>query len=147
MKDETERALFISGFFLFLFSMILPAYSEQINAYGFQAVIVALAGPFSAGWDSNIFHELFYRGHLLLLGLHNFILPATMFLFHKIKTGTYRWLALLFLISFLNTILFFFLNWFSADHEKLLIGYYVWVLAGLLVAYPVLVQIKLFSAE
>jgi len=103
--------------------LILPAYSEQFNAYGFQTAIVALAGPFSAGWDSNIFHELFYRGHVLLLGLHNFILPATMLLFHKIKTGTYSWLAVLFLISILNTILFFFLNWFSVDHEKLLIGY------------------------
>jgi len=68
MNSEVHRSLFITGFFLFLFSMILPAYSEQFNAYGFQTAIVALGGPFSAGWDSNIFQELFYRGHLLFLG-------------------------------------------------------------------------------
>ena len=145
MNSEVQRSLFITGFFLFLFSMILPAYSEQFNAYGFQAAIVALGGPFSAGWDSNIFQELFYRGHLLFLGLHNIILPATMIFFHKIRSGAYKWLAVLFLISFLNTILFFFLNWFSADHEKLLIGYYVWVLASLLILFPVATASKLFE--
>jgi hypothetical protein len=143
MKDETERTFFITGFFLFLISMILPAFSEQYNFYGFQTAIIALIAPFSSGWDSNVFYELFFRSHLLLLGLHNIILPVTMFMFHKIRSGAYKWLAVLFLISFLNTILFFFLNWFSADHEKLLMGYYVWVSASLLILFPVAATSKL----
>lgn len=147
MRDETIRTFFVTGFFLFLISMILPAFSEQYNVYGYQTAVVALTAPFSTGWDANFLQQLFNRTHLLFLGLHNIILPATMFLFHKIRQGGYRWLAVLYLLSLLNTILFFFVNWFSIDYEKLLIGYYVWVLAGLLVAYPAAVQIKLFSTE
>jgi len=145
MKDETERTFFITGFFLFLISMILPAFSEHSNFYGFQTAIIALIAPFSSGWDSNVFFELFFRSHLLLLGLHNIILPVTMFMFHKIKSGSHRWLAILFLISLFNTVLFFFMNRFSVDYEKLLIGYYVWVSASLCIAYPIAVSVKLVN--
>jgi len=137
MPKPGFRLLLTFSALIYLLSFFLPAYSERLNLHGYECACIAFAILFDANVtiDGGFFAELLTKGHFLLLGLHNVIVPVCLLLFKKIADGYYRWLANILAISTLNTILFFFYNYLSEEFagEELLAGYYIWVFSSVLI--------------
>ena len=125
-----------SGLLLFLISFLFPAYmvSRKIF-YGYQCAYISPALAVSGDIEGGIATHLLTRFHFFLLGLHNGILPICLLMSNKIINGKHTWVLNLFVISTLNTILFFFYNHFmvSKTNEDLQIGYYLWVLSSIII--------------
>lgn len=145
MSDNQKNWMLKPGFRLllafstltYLLSFFLPAYSERLNLYGYECAYIAFAILFDANVniDGGFFVQLLTKGHFLLLGLHNVIVPVCLLLCKKIADGYYRWLANILAISTLNTILFFFYNYFNEEitGEELMAGYYFWIFSSVLI--------------
>jgi len=131
------RLLLTFSALTYLLSFFLPAYSERLNLLGYECAYIAFAILFDANVniDGGFFVQLLTKGHFLLLGLHNVIVPVCLLLCKKIAEGYYRWLANILAVSTLNTILFFFYNYFNEEiaGEELLAGYYLWVFSSVLI--------------
>jgi hypothetical protein len=143
MKTVTAlNGIIIFGLFLYLVSFLMPAYSINYNFYGYECAYIAFAITFGGDIDAGIITQVLTRAHFFLLGLHNVILLTCLLLSKKIIRGNYSWLLNVFIISALNTILFFFYNHYSAEtmNEVLRIGYYVWVLSSLMILVPLIWQ-------
>jgi hypothetical protein len=128
-------ALYI-GLFLFLISFMLPAYVVSSKLfYGYQCAYIAPAIAASGNMEGGILAQILTRIHYSFLGLHNVLLPLNLLLFKKKIDSNYPWVMNLFILSVFNTILFFFYNHFvlSVANEELRVGYYVWVLSGIII--------------
>lgn len=147
MEKNRKSIFFIIGLFIFLISFILPAFSERFNVYGFQTALIAFALPFQEGFEENIISQFFYRLHILFLAVHNILLPVVVILSNKLLNGKYPGLVKWYLFSTLNTMAFFFVNFYSVDYEVLLVGYYVWVAASVCIAIPLITVTKIWKVR
>jgi len=138
LDSEKRRKVLLTIFALiYLLSFFLPSYSTRLNLFGYECAYIAFAIVFDANVDikREFIVQLLTKGHFLLLGLHNVIVPVCLLFCKKIAAGNFRWLATMLAISTLNTILFFFYNYFSEEMagEELLVGYYFWVFSSVLI--------------
>jgi hypothetical protein len=137
LRENGTGLLLILSAAIYLLSFFLLAYSNRLNLSGYECAYIAfgIAFDLDVEIDGGFIVQLLNRGHFLLLGLHNVIVPICLLLYKKIEAGNFRWLVNILFISLLNTILFFFYNYFSEqmDGEALLSGYYVWVFASVLI--------------
>jgi len=138
-----SKMIIIIGLILYLISFLLPAYSVNSKLfYGYECAYIAPAILISGDVDGGMAAQLLTRIHFFLLGLHNLILPLCLLLFRKIVAGNYAWVLTLFMFSSVNTILFFFYNNYmmSEMNENIEIGYYIWVLSGLMILISLVYQ-------
>ncbi|MGF1671636.1 MAG: hypothetical protein ACFCU6_14415 [Balneolaceae bacterium] len=144
MKPKSASSvIIIIGLILFLISFLLPAYSVNSKIfYGYECAYIAPVLAISGDLEGGFAIQLLTRAHFLLLGLHNVILLICLLLSKKIMSVNYSWVLNLFVISTLNTILFFFYVHYSDQtmNEVLRIGYYVWIISSLLVLVPLIWQ-------
>ena len=143
IRDSEIKLLLIFFALIYLLSFFLPAYSApttlsgRVTLSGYECALIAFAVVFdaSADIDGGFFVQIFTKGHFLLLGLHNVIVPACLMLYKKMAAGHFRWAVNILAISVLNVILFFFYNYFGGqnNYEALLSGYYVWAFASLMI--------------
>lgn len=137
IQENGIRLLLAFSALLYILSFFLPAYSIRLNLWGYECAYIAFGIAISTDININggLFTQILTRGHFFLLGLHNIIVLACLFHFKKITAGYSRWLVNIFSFSILNTILFFFYNYFNdqMSSEPILTGYYVWVYASLAV--------------
>jgi len=136
IRESGSKLLLTFSALIYLLSFFLPAYSTRLNLFGYECAYIAFGLVFDANVDidGGFLFQLLTKGHFLLLGLHNVIVPVCLMLYKKIAAGHFRWLVNILAISILNTILFFFYNYFDEQMgEVLLYGYYVWVFASLMI--------------
>lgn len=136
MQKHGLKLLFAFSGLIYVLSFFMPAYSSRLNLSGYECAYIAIAFLFDANVDfkGGFFVQLLTKGHFLLLGLHNVIVPVCLLLYKKIAACHFRWVVNLLAISTLNTILFFFYNYFGEEMngEELLAGYYFWIFASVL---------------
>jgi len=143
MKPPTRpKILILTGLLLFLISFLLPAYSVNSKLfYGYQCAYIAPAVAISGSLDGGIIMKFLIRGHYVILGLHNVILPVYILLTEKYFGGKYNWVLYFLVITTMNTIGFFFYTHFNSSRDDVLyIGYYVWVVSSVMILIPLMYQ-------
>lgn len=149
IRESGSKLLLTVFALVYLLSFFLPAYSTRLNLSGYECAYIAFAVVFDAnvGIDGGFLVQLLTKVHFLLLGLHNVIVPVCLMLYKKMTAGHFRWLINILAITIPNTIIFFFYNYFGEQiaNEELLLGYYVWVCASVLIY--VLLKYNMKSTE
>lgn len=129
-KKNAAFILLSVGTLALLISYFLPAFDARVVFSGYETVYIALVISFE-NFDGSFLSAAFYKIHMLLLGLHNFLLVGSIFLLRPLIAGRHKWLLLSTCISTINAIGFFFVNRYSINSGELYAGYYLWIFASL----------------